>query len=572
MLETFRSELGGLVQSARAQVRIQLAERAAEQEQWVRQTDHLMELARAATEFNLSGHAWRDLLATILASALRADSVERLSEIFERYMWLGWSGDTPRHQPWSLSRQLAIAQDLGHARAGAHTGELIMRNYPGCALGPYTCAHFREVAALAKGAATLPAHTARVTVKHFERAHTEATHAGRDALARHCRLRASVTRMLGGFETRQARAALKAVLPADLTPKERLWWMLGMHRSTFWLDRVRAADVLDEIASDVARARPTEAQRQLNESTVHMCVEYLLGHDEAELHPSEEDRLRGVVDVAFGHTDPARAKRLLSTLQMRQEVQDTAQTSLRDADDLIASLEDRASAHGDGWAKTAQTMRALQRVLDDACADAEVPAPPRKPLGDWLVGAHRAHELLWALRMDQPSEIEQAVLTLRRTLQEDASAWPAAWLRPLASAWPMLIAWVRDNAPPERRRAAGGGEEAKDGEDAHQEEEERRERRAYIVEVGIGAIKIWAAHAPRPSYGWWGLAEHLLDADMAAAADAVATRALSDHVAPEDAQQRAVVGKLTAWAVEGGDRPTMLRWLEIAQNLEQASA
>lgn len=552
-LSVLGAELHGVVVQAQAQWHMQRARAALGREDYARALEALMPLARLGTEQHLTALAWRDLLGEMVWLGVRGQLKDALGEVFDQYVWLGWSGRSAEGQPWALASALVEAERRGVWSTGAHLGDLLGRVYPTCTLGPYASAHFRELEQLSQRDPRAMAAQAQANASRFARAQSLAEDTRHDALARHCALRRGVALLLGGVEQDQGRKLLKALDRQGLSPEERLWYALGMARSAFWLDRVRAIDTLDALAQDVRAARP--GYHDLPMARLHEVVRFVLDAEPASaLHDTEEARLRELIDEVFQGDEAARAAQL-DTLELRLKIADASRQQLADAAPIAALLQARAGRRGEeAWARSAESFELLRVYLDPSVApEALPPLPPPLPTSETdgeaahLRFAHLALALLRADRLDDPHALEAALRRAHHTLVSPQHARQPSALAPLASAWPALLDRVSSRKPPK--------DADEDAQHAH----------ATLAELTGDALAIWARHAPRPSYGWWPLAAHALAAKLGHAADAAGRRAVADREAAEGALRDRVVGGMLAWTGQHGDRVQLLRWLEIAE-------
>ena len=551
MLDTYKSEVTGILQVAQSRFFLQRIESALEAEDHERAAAAVLATARQSTEYNLSPRAWRELIVIGLTQAVLAGSRGLLAELIEQYSWLAWSGEGEDAQPWELGEHLSSRKV--DPKAGAYLGDLLARAYPDCALGPYTAAHFREREQLARSAAIEPTW-ASANASRFERAALLADRASMTEMANHCRLRQGVTLMLGKIDSQTARGILKKLDRDLLSPRELLWYAIGMMLSDFWLDRVRAADTIDEIATDVIEARPGPVLRAIDKATIERLVDYLLARQGLELQAAEEDRVRAL--IALVYKDSWRARQKNASLELLLDLQQRVRAPLVECSELIEHLEERAPSMGEDWAQSARMMRALHLQL---CAEETSPPLPRQPPSDRHTYSLRALEVLAAIEQDDPGAIEQALLQTRKSLAEHTVGKDPDAATPFAVALPSLLAWIKSNAPKKRR--------ANDPEPTD-EERARAERHDFIRELTQTCVRAWAPQALSPSYGWWELAAHLIDAKLSAGADAVGIRALSSHQSPDPSLRDFVLGGLLSWSIEAGDRPAMLRWLEAVEALQ----
>lgn len=546
-------ETRGVWNKAQAHLLAQRATRQAEQQQWEGAAALLLSLAKLSTEQTLSAGAWRELLGAQVRLLMRAktDSArDLLAEVVEQYLWLAWSGQHEHSMPWSLIDAFEIAQREQQWRIGAAFGDLLARQYPTFPYGPYAAAHFREAARLQDG--ELEPSLMRANAKRFELAQQLAQQLNRPQLAQHCQLRRGVALMLSGTERAQGRAALKAIKPELLGAQERIWYMWGMSKSDFWLDRVRAADILDDLTVAIQQHRPEIAQLGLEPKLPERMLNLLLWREGLELHPSEEDRLRSLLGLVYKGDEHARR---VSALNVRVELQELKRVPAHsaEADQLERTLEQSAQALGASWRRASSSVRFLRQLSDPDFTPGPDHAIPREAPEPALLGSQAALELLLAAKRRDLGAVEQGLQKLRQQLTQDPELLQhPERLAPLGAAWPTLL------------KLTATPDEAAD--------ERAQEQLSYIKELLMHTIARWAQRAPRPGYGWWPLAAHLVDQQLWDGAKALARRGSASTLAscpPEELQARSfVIGKILAQVIEGADRLEMLQWLELADQLD----
>lgn len=543
-------ETRGVWNKAQAHLLAQRATRQAEQQQWEDAAALLLRLAKLSTEQTLSAGAWRELLGAQVRLLMRAktDSArDLLAEVVEQYLWLAWSGQHEHSMPWSLVDAFELAQREQQWRIGAAFGDLLSRQYPTFPYGPYAAAHFREAARLRDG--ELEPSLMRANAKRFELAQQLAQQLDRASLAQHCQLRRGVALMLSGAERAQGRAVLKAIKPEQLNAQERLWYMWGMSKSDFWLDRVRAADILDDLTVSIQQHRPEVVEMGLSKELPERMLNLLLWREGLELHPSEEDRLRSLLGLVYKGDEKARR---VSALNVRVELQELKRTPAHSAkaDDLAMTLEQSAKELGASWRRASSSVRFLRQLSDpnfEPDPDYMIPREAPEPA---LLGSQAAIELLLAAKRRDLGAIEQGLQKLRQQLVHEAALLQhPERLAPLGAAWPTLL------------KLASSPDETTD--------DRAQEQLDYIKELLMHAIDRWARRAPRPGYGWWLLAAHLIEQKLWEGALALAKRGISEHCDPDELQARSfVMGKILAHVIEGADRLEMLQWLELADRLD----
>ena len=519
------SEFNSLIKVTQVEWRLQRAERAEARGAHDEALHHLMIIARHAANEPISADAWRPLLARATHDGVLAGAGEALAELVEQYVTVAW----PEGESLGvIAEATRVASTTSQLAAAAGVGEALSRAYPAHPLGPLLAAHFDERLALAEE--DLSHGRARVRAERFERASSLAERADMPELARRCAMRAGAALMLGGVDTERGRALMRTLEARDLSPDELLWYAVGMSRSSFWLDRVRAADAIDTLAEASASTRP--GSTSVPSDTLEAMTRWMLTQDVFALQPAEEDRLAALVE----RTLPEDAREAANqTLALRAQADLARHTALADSSEFAASLGERADQIGGPWRDASLAFDALRHRSNGESA---LPLPWRP----WLLFARHADALLAAHTADDHDAIHDALDAVLADLSDDEKLAQAS-ARPLAVAWPALLDRLssrpRDDAEAQRQEAL----------------------RARLRP----ALTLWASASPTPGNGWWLFAAHTLRAKLPEAAEVLATRAVRGQGDVDPAVRDFVVGRLTAWAIDSGDRASMLKWLTVGE-------
>jgi hypothetical protein len=519
------SEFSSLLKITQVEWREQRAARAEARGEPGEALNHLLVIARHAASEGVGEAAWTELLTRATRMGVAAGDRGVLAELVEQYATVAW----PEGQGVAeLAGATAGALEPDQLDAARALGAALARAYPAHPLGHALWGHFDELLALSEGDLT-PAR-ARARADRFTRALALAERAGDDALARRCALRAGASLMLGGVDTTEGRRLMRGVEARELTADELLWYAVGMSRSGFWLDRVRAADAIDGLVEARATARP--GSPDVAPDTLEAMTRWLLTQDVFALQPAEEDRLAALVETAL---PPGARERASQTLALRAQADRARDTALSDSGEFAAALAERADQLGGAWRDASLAFDALRHRAD---GDPALPLPARP----WLAFARHADALLAAHADDDLDALVAALGAVHADLTADAPT--GASPRPLAVAWPALL----------KRLSA----RARDDDEATRQDALRDALRP--------ALTRWAEVSSAPGYGWWLLAAHTLRAKLPGAAAALATRAVRGQSEADPAVRDFVVGRLTAWAIDGGDHAVMLKWLSVGES------
>lgn len=535
-LQDLTQEFKGVWAKAQARFYVQRAQSHCQQKYWSPALNMLMQLAKLGTEQNLNTQTWRTLVRTTLDVAARGGKRKAMAEVIEGYAWLAWSGQSHDTLPWSTQQCFATAEQFGHWDAGAALGDLLARQYPNYPHAPYASAHFRELQKISEG--DLEPALMQANARRFGLAHQLALDTNQPKLAQHCLLRQGVALLLGGEAQNKGRKLLKSLQLDAFTPQEQLWYMIGMSRSDFWLDRVRAADVLDARATAVKASRPDAGPFTVEQ--MQRCVEYLFSRDGLDLQSAEEDRLEALIDLVFDGNKQQNMRHILSVRAKLQAQRDLPLAQSTHIADLL-----QADHTSELWRKSASSFKYLGRFALQTMSPQDVESIPRQAPDPFLLGAHATLEILHAKQKQDMGALIQALQHTLNSMREQPQwyRYPER-LAPLASAWPGVLEWLA----------------SVDDED---------ELKDHALELVQDNVVQWTKYAPRPGYGWWLLAAHLQNANLDDAARCVAQRALNmQRQSPEEQTVRdEVMSKIIAQVIQQDDQITMLKWLEFAEML-----
>lgn len=528
-----------LMTRASARVHLERASRARDAQDWARMLNALSAIALLTHGHVLGTEGMRVLVGLMACVIARGDLRQEALELVENNAKFAWSETTSEHTPLQWLNAFELASRYSTWRTAVTLADALGRAYPTWALAPYAGAHFRERAKLAVG--ELSPRRMNAHARRFGQAHALATLSKETRLEQHCVLRQGVALMLGGQDIAQARRLLKGIKVPTLSPHEKLWYAIGMSHSTFWLDRVRAADAID----DLARALKRQRIHGIEHTHIQAAVGYLFEREGVDVHDAEEDRLSALIEEAFEGQDQERMHHALSVrMQLRAH-----HTRPLDQAQRITEVLDAQASTSEAWRRSASSFSYLQRFATQDASEQEVESIPTRAPDVFLDGAHMALTLLHAVARQKPSEVEASLRTIRARLREDERlAQHRSRLRPLSSAWPKTLEWVR----------AWSAHDQSDP--AHVE---------VLLEVLDDAMEAWASIAPEPSYGWWALGAHTLTLGAHASTRACARRGVDSRQALADGGKARdhVLGKILDQVVRDADPVDMQLWLERAESI-----
>ena len=496
-----------------------------------------LDLMRFCAAHAVGEEAWREVLGVALGAAIQAEDAVFLDEFFGHYLWLGWSGKSSQQMPYVLLLDLLEAVESGRRWArGVHLGRLIQQHYPALAIGPYAIAHCKEVEASRPGHAV-----SRRIVQDFERAHTLAQRAGEEAFARHIKLRENLHRLKHGVGASKARRALKALGTTEMSPAMMLWYAEGMMHSEFWLDRVRALDMLDDLARDVMDLRPSPAREQVHLETLKELADRLLHHvGPKRLHQTEEDRLVALLETLHGqgsqHVALAREK-----LEQGKQLESQVDVSW----EAFKSL----AGHTAYWVDRQFFLHTLKGLLEHKEGAAKRAMALVEEGGDLRCYEVHVLQVLVALERDDLVGFGGALEAINATwsvAKVDAS------VDVLRVVWPRALEGLNRWAPSKADRRAHL--------EAPRPEHVSWDRAAAALG---GALVGWASRRlEEPSYGMWPLIRHVLGAKLVQTAHLMAKPLVSQGKRPPEELKGEVYGAILDWALRHGPQDDLRFWLE----------
>jgi hypothetical protein len=494
--------------------------------------DQLWRAGRLMSPHSPQAPAWGELVLCMLEACLRGALKAQLAETLEEFGWLAWSDDA---QVWSAVALIEACEQAGTWSTGAHLGDLLARRWPASAVGPLMAGHFRELELLGAGEAGGVRHGA--VAQRFERAMELAVQEGReaDSLA----LRAGVALMLAGREKGRGRALLRGLKANALPSPARLWYAVGMARSDFWLDRVRAADVIGEEAALL------DERDVVGRQALIRLLRFVMTQDALVMQSAEEDRL----DALIGELAEGDERALLrDLLRLRALITAQGAGTPAQAPEVAAQLAQMSATHGGAWRGVAATYRSLAALTDEATSPDQL-ALPREEAWRGLEVARIAEELVYAARTGGLAGAIGAAQYATGALESKIGHARPAELRPLGAAWPALLALCEGRAA----------------------DEAQAEQRAHLAGLVGRLFVAWAERAPSPASGWWQLSAHLARAGMLEAAERAAERAWGAGEAGDEVARGYASGQLLAWVIEQGEPARMLKWLERMEPKPEAS-
>lgn len=302
-----RSAAPGPVALARLLWHTQRAESALARDRFEESWDQLWRVGQVMSPHTPSSLAWEELVVTMLEVCLRGALKPQIAETLEQYGWLAWPAEG--EAPWAALELIAACEEAGTWSTGAHLGDLLARMWPACAAGPLMAGHMRELELLASGELSGP--RLRAAAQRMERALELC--AARPALIPRVTLRAGVALMLEGQQRSRGRALLRSLDASKLGPQARRWYALGMARSDFWLDRVRAADIIDELADK------TDASQVRERAQLAALLRFLLSQETLAMTSAEEDRLGALIQELAEHGERGKLRDLMELKRLMTE-------------------------------------------------------------------------------------------------------------------------------------------------------------------------------------------------------------------------------------------------------------
>ena len=280
-LDEVRKALVGAWDLTRAGFWWRTAEAAADAGDWTTATQRLLHLADPLDDVPTGAPAWRQLAVASLDTAVRAGEGDLVTAACAQVLGRAWAPDDRLE---ALAGVFHTAQSIDAGAAALVLARIVRQRYASSAWAHYALGHFAEVVGWRAGASD----PGRI-VASFDRAAELFAEQGQTGRAHHAALRAAVARVVFGNQPDQGRAALRE-LSADTPDAEEYWLAHGRLHSSFWLDRVRAADwVVDAFA---AAGRGAAASRRARHARL-IALE-LMQNLPVRLSDPEHDRIRAV--------------------------------------------------------------------------------------------------------------------------------------------------------------------------------------------------------------------------------------------------------------------------------------
>ena len=494
-----------------------------------------LDLMRFCAGQAVGEQAWREVLRGGLGAAVGAEDVAFLDEFFGHYLWLGWSGKSAQQTPYALLLELLEAVEEARAwPRGVHLGDLIQQAYPALAIGPYATAHCRE------SGNPRPGHAmSRRIVRDFERAHALALRQGDEAFAKHIELREHIHRIRHAVGAKEALRAIKGAKASQMPPAMRFWYAQGMVHSGFWLDRVRALDVLDDLARDAMALRPSFAGQGVSVQELEALADRLVRQVGAgSLPQTEEDRLLALLETLHGGEGQQ-----VALAKERLEQGRLVEAGVTVEWEAFEGLP----GHTAYWVDRQFFLRVVQGMLgheEGACGRARALIEG----GDLL--CYESHVLRVFVAIN-----EEDVEAYARAFEAVNQTWGGAVegsVDVLGVVWPEALRGLARWAPSKAERRA------------HLEAPKPEHVAWDRAAAALGAALVgWSKHQVRePSYGMWPLIRHVIEAKLVQTAHQMAKPLVRQGWRPPQALRGEVYGALLDWALRHGPQDEVRFWLE----------
>lgn len=470
----------------------------------------------ASSDAPTSPKSWQALLTALTHATLRAELTNEFTHALNTYSPRAFPENTPPH---ALAPAFADLNAPHIYPIAAQFGEIIAGHFPTSPLGFYLAADFSE-RTISK-IRIRPTVEINQIIQNYQAAIRLSSSPDLKHLARFnrtCQLRLGAFLLTTDTDRDAGRQILKTISPDTLSPSEALWYARAMLHSTFWLDRVRSADIL--------------ANLDFDPKAVQQTARALLHASPFALQPAEQDRLTTLANALFTGPEAAEWHQLL---ELRPELQNLQNLPLDHADDAFTLLNQLARTHANTWQDTFHSFARLQSAF----------IPNTNPTHNYSLqrpnDTHRYRfseltgDLLDALSSNNLPKVNELLRILNTTLRRFDDAHDTMELKPVALLWPRLLPRAHELSPD-----------------------------ADLQQTALA----WLTRAPSPSYGFWLLAAHFLRADLFLAARAATTRALSDATPAPHELRRHVLGHLSDHANRTRDPDAMLTWLTHFKNLD----
>lgn len=553
--DTLLNEVDGIFANARIAYALTLVDRAIAHEEWAQAVALLLELADKLARRDLPTAAWRELLWAASWCGLRAPTFESIADIetlFERFATQAWPKNFANSQdkatslaskrramPWDIAELFAMADQGQKYLNGLQLAGVVQTVFPEFPLGHYARAHFAD-RLLHVGHHNLPRRcTPKLIAKDFKRAQALAAALDMPELVDRTRLRGGAILLRSGESPEQGRALLREVEARELGRADRLWYAVAMAHSSFWLDRVRAADQVIALSDAPRRTQKTP---QPQDADLEAATRYLLDSAPLQLQPLEVDRLNELVELLGPVED---APHIAANLALRAHLNELTDLPLTRAGEPAPQM---ALNSGPAGQAAADFCQMLQNIFSADASRQPIPAPNVDDLarieGFYPLAATTLSTLFAALTRDA-SRLATALGSLEGKLR--ITQVQPAELKPVGLIWPTLFAYLR--APREN------------------EDPTTTKRIAASTREIFGR---WVVRAPQPSYGWWTLSAQVLelaelDQPWPEAAAQCARRALQNGLPGNPELEDRVIATLVNRAVLHADDAVLREWLEVAE-------
>lgn len=254
-LDEVRRALSGAWDLTRAGFWWRTAEAAADAGDWPTAVARLLHLADPLDAVPTGDAAWRQLAIATFDAALRARDPDLITAACAQVLGRAWE---PADDLADLVSVFRTAEQIDALREGRTLARILRQRFASSAWAHYAAGHFDELVARVDGV-----ESSSRLVEYFERAADLFARDGATAQAHHAHLRSAVAMIAYTTQVDEGRQRLREVAP-DVAPEDRYWLAFGQAHSSFWLDRVRAADwVVDEIDATNGEGPRADRARQL---------------------------------------------------------------------------------------------------------------------------------------------------------------------------------------------------------------------------------------------------------------------------------------------------------------------
>lgn len=555
--DTLLNEVDGIFANARIAFALTMVDRAIEHQEWPQAAELILGLADKLERRDIPPTAWREL---ILASAWCGISapvsgvIPAIESLMERYATRAWPTDFSNAQgeatflrnkrramPWELADLFELAEQQEKHLNGLKLAQLICTVFPEFPLGYYACAHFAD-RMLHLGERNLPSVcTPQFIGQNFGRAEELAKLLEMGAFAQRARLRGGAILLRSGEAPERGRELLREVDAPALSRADRLWYAVAMAHSSFWLDRVRAADQVIALSARTTRGATQTPPRQ--DADLELATRHLFEQAPLQLQPIEVDRLEELIDLLGPVEDAAH---LAKNLELRTQLHALTDLPLTRAGEPADKMALNSGPAGQAAADFCQILEYYF-----AAQAAVKPIPSAHPddlsrIESYFPLAGTTLSALFAILSEDASKLATALGSLEGKLRI-TQLQPAA-LKPIGLIWPSLFAYLA----------------------AHRDAEGDATTTHRIAASTREIFDRWIVRAPQPSYGWWTLSAQVLsckelDDPWPEAAARSTRRALKNGISGNPDLKSQVLTTLIDRAVQHADDEVLREWLEIGE-------